>query len=78
MNLIELLQRVVGRFPIYFVQLKTLIRKEGILNTSKKVFKKVFRFVLSGGKGSRLMALTYGDWMKNIEGRYLIKKNTQI
>ena len=71
MNLIELLQRVVGRFPIYFVQLKTLIRKEGILNTSKKVFKKVFRFVLSGGKGSRLMALTYGDWMKNIEGRYL-------
>ncbi len=70
MNIKELSQRVLGRLPIYSTQLKTLVRKEGVLNTSKKVFKKVYRFAKSGGKASRLMDITYGDWMRNIESKY--------
>lgn len=71
MKIIDIFQRVFNRLPVYMVQFKTLVRKQGLLFTFKKVFKKVFRFVLSGGKASRLMDITYGEWMSNVEGKYL-------
>ncbi len=71
MKITELFQRIVSRIPIYFKQLFTSFKKNGILNTFKRVFKKVWRFVRTGGDGSRLMRISYGEWMENVEGKYL-------
>jgi len=71
MKIIDIFQRVLRRLPIYIIQFKTLVRKQGLLFTLKKIFKKIYRFVLSGGKASRLMDITYGEWMSNIESKYL-------
>ena len=71
MKIIETIQRVFKRLPIYFVQFKTLVRKRGILFTLKKTFKKIFRYILSGGDGSKLMRIQYGEWMSNVEAKYL-------
>ena len=71
MKFIDIFQRVFKRLPIYFVQFKTLVRKRGILFTLKKTFKKIFRYILSGGDGSKLMRIQYGEWMSNVEAKYL-------
>ncbi|KKP44653.1 MAG: family 2 glycosyl transferase [candidate division WS6 bacterium GW2011_GWF1_33_233] len=71
MKIIDIFQRVFNRLPVYMVQFKTLVRKQGLLFTLKKVFKKIFRFVLSGGNSSKLMEIQYGEWMSNIESKYL-------
>lgn len=71
MNLIEIFQRIVQRLPIYFKQLVSSFRKNGILNTLKRVLKKIFRFIVTGGDGSKLMRISYGEWMRNVESKYL-------
>lgn len=71
MKVIDIFQRVVNRLPIYFTQFKTLVKKQGLFFTLKKVFKKIYRFVVSGGKASKLLDLTYGEWMSNVESKYL-------
>lgn len=71
MKLIDIFQRVFNRLPIYLVQFKSLVKKKGIFFTLKKIFKKIFRFVVTGGDGSKLMRIQYGEWMSNIESKYL-------
>lgn len=71
MKTFEIFQRVVGRMPVYLRQLVNSFKKNGILNTFKKIFKKIFRFVVAGGDGSKLMRLAYDEWMENVEGMYL-------
>lgn len=71
MKLIETFQRIVQRLPIYFKQLFASFRKNGFLNTIKRVVKKLFRFIVTGGDGSKLMRISYGEWMSNVESEYL-------
>ena len=71
MKIIELFQRIVSRIPIYFKQLITSFKKHGILNTFKRILKKIWRFVITGGDGSKLMRISYGEWMENVESEYL-------
>lgn len=71
MKTFEIFQRVVSRMPVYLRQLVNSFRKNGILNTFRKIFKKIFRFVVTGGDGSKLMRLAYDEWMENVEGMYL-------
>ena len=71
MKITELFQRIFSRIPIYFKQLLSSFKKNGILNTFKRVFKKVWRFVITGGDGSKLMRISYGEWMENVESKYL-------
>ena len=60
MKTFEIFQRVVSRMPVYLRQLVNSFRKNGILNTFRKIFKKIFRFVVTGGDGSKLMRF-YSD-----------------
>ena len=71
MKLIEIFQRVIQRLPIYFNQLFSSFRKNGFFNTLKRIFKKIFRFIVTGGDGSKLMRISYGEWMRNVESVYL-------
>ena len=75
MNVFELCKRIVKRLPIYFSQFITLLRKEGVIETFKRVYKKVVRFVKSRGDSSRLLNISYGEWMMNVEGKYLNEKS---
>jgi len=67
--------RVSKRVPLYLYQFRTLVKKIGIFKTLKRVCKKTYRFVISGGDCSRLMRVSYGDWMKNVESKYLNEKS---
>ena len=71
MDLIDTSKRVIKRTPIYFTQFKTLLRKEGVIATFEKGFKKMYRFVRSGGDSSRLLNISYPKWIKNVESKYL-------
>lgn len=71
MNILELPKRIFNRLPLYFSQFKTLLKKDGVCNTFKKVFKKLFRFLVSGGDGGKMNRMLYRDWMKSIESTYL-------
>lgn len=71
MDLIDTSKRVIKRTPIYFTQFKTLLRKEGVIATFEKGFKKMYRFVRSGGDSSRLLNISYPSWIKNVESKYL-------
>jgi len=71
MRIIELIQRIVSRIPVYFKQLTTSFKKNGILATCKRVFKKVWRFIITGGDGSKLLRVSYEEWMENVESKYL-------
>lgn len=77
MKLKEIFQRVIQRTPIYFKQLSSSIRKNGLLVTVKRIFKKIFRFVITGGDGSKLMRISYGEWRSNIEEKYLNEESMQ-
>lgn len=71
MDLIDTCKRVIKRTPIYFTQFKTLLRKEGVVNTFERGFKKVYRFVRSGGDSSKLLDISYPSWIENVESKYL-------
>ena len=71
MDLIDTSKRVIKRTPIYFTQFKTLLRKDGVIATFEKGFKKMYRFVKSGGDSSRLLNISYPNWIKNVESKYL-------
>jgi len=71
MKIVELFKRVFARLPIYITQFKNLLKKDGFIHTFKKVFKKIYRFVITGGDGSKLMRVSYGEWRNNIEAKYL-------
>ena len=71
MDLIDTSKRVIKRTPIYFTQFKTLLRKDGVVNTFKKGFKKMLRFVRSRGDSSKLLDISYPSWIKNVESKYL-------
>lgn len=71
MDLIDTSKRVIKRTPIYFTQFKTLLRKEGVAATLKRGFIKMYRFVRSGGDSSRLLNISYPNWIKNVESKYL-------
>ncbi len=71
MDLIDTCKRVIKRTPIYFTQFKTLLRKDGVVNTFKKGFKKMLRFVRSRGDSSKLLDISYPSWIKNVESKYL-------
>ena len=71
MDLIDTSKRVIKRTPIYFTQFKTLLRKDGVIATLKRGFKKMYRFVRSGGDSSRLLNISYPNWIKNVESKYL-------
>jgi len=71
MDLIDTCKRVIKRTPIYFTQFKTLLRKEGVVNTFERGFKKMLRFVRSGGDSRKLLDISYPSWIKNVESKYL-------
>ncbi|HPQ79275.1 MAG TPA: glycosyltransferase, partial [Candidatus Dojkabacteria bacterium] len=77
MKLFELFQRVIQRIPIYFKQLVTSLKKNGPFITLKRIFKKIYTFVITGGDSSKLMRVSYGEWMSNIEGKYLNEESMQ-
>ena len=71
MKLFDIIERVFKRIPIYKQQFKTLVKKEGLKSTLLKIWKKLWRFILSGGESSKLMKLQYAEWMQNVEAKYL-------
>ena len=75
MDLIDTSKRVIERTPIYFTQFKTLLRKDGVVNTFERGFKKMYRLVRSGGDSSRLLNISYPSWIKNVESKYLNEKS---
>jgi len=74
MNEVELIKRILARIPLYFKQLTTLLRREGVVFTLKKLFRKIYRFVVSGGDVSKLRRVQYIEWMDEVESRYLDRK----
>ena len=70
----EIIKRILDRIPLYFQQFKTLLRKEGLWVTCKRMFRKIYRFVVSGGDVSRLRRVQYIEWMDEVEVKYLNKK----
>jgi len=77
MRIFEIIGRVFKRVPLYLHQFRTLVKKIGIVKTLKRVCKKTYRFIISGGDCSRLMRVSYGDWMKNVESKYLNEGSLQ-
>ncbi len=75
MDLIVICKRVIKRTPIYFTQFRTLLKKEGVVATFERGFKKIYRFVKSGGDSSRLLDISYPSWIKNVESKYLNEKS---
>ncbi len=71
MDLIDTSKRVIKRTPIYFTQFKTLLRKDGVVNTFDRGFKKMYRFVRSRGDSRKLLDISYPSWIKNVESKYL-------
>lgn len=71
MNILELPKRIFNRLPLYFSQFKNSLKKEGFFKTLKRIFKKTYRFIITGGDTSKLNRVTYRDWMENVEGKYL-------
>jgi hypothetical protein len=63
----EIIKRILDRIPLYFQQFKTLLKKEGLVVTCKRMFRKIYRFVVSGGDVSRLRRVQYIEWMDEIE-----------
>jgi O-antigen biosynthesis protein len=74
MKVFEIIKRIFNRIPIYRQQFRTVLKKEGFWKTIKRILKKAYRFVISGGDCSRLMRLQYSDWMEKVEGKYLNEK----
>jgi O-antigen biosynthesis protein len=62
---------VIHRIPVWVSQAKTILFREGPLNLFKRGFRKLYRFVFFRGDPHRMHRFNYGDWMKNIEARYL-------
>lgn len=75
MKLKEIFQRVIQRFPIYLVQFKTLVKKEGVFFTFKRASKKIFRFLHSRGRVGDLNRILFKEWMSNVESVYLNQKS---
>jgi GT2 family glycosyltransferase len=75
MNAIEIIKKILDRIPLYFKQLTTLLRKKGVGFTLKKLFRKVYRFVVSGGDVSRLRRVQYIEWMDEVELKYLNRES---
>ena len=71
MDLIDTCKRVIKRTPIYFTQFKTLLRKDGVVNTFERGFKKMLRFVRSRGDSRKLLDISYPSWIENVESKYL-------
>ena len=69
----EIIKRILDRIPLYFQQFKTLLKKEGLVVTCKRMFRKMYRFVVSGGDVSRLRRVQYIEWMDEVEVKYLNK-----
>lgn len=64
-------RRLKARLPVWFAQGRTIARREGYIGLIKRSARKISRFAVYGGDPSRFHRLYYGDWMKNIESRYL-------
>jgi hypothetical protein len=77
MKITELFQRIVSRIPIYYKQLLASFKKNGVLDTFKRVLKKIWRFLIAGGDGSKLMRISYGEWMENVESKYLNEESME-
>jgi GT2 family glycosyltransferase len=75
MNIFELIKSTCNRIPIYRQQFVTVTKKHGLLNALYRVFRKVFKFVISGGNISKLRKIQYVEWMENIESKYLNTKS---
>ncbi|HRX44133.1 MAG TPA: glycosyltransferase, partial [Candidatus Dojkabacteria bacterium] len=75
MNIIEIIQRIFNRVPIYLVQFKTLVKKEGVFFTFKRASKKIFRFLHSRGRVGDLNRILFKEWMSNVESVYLNQKS---
>ncbi|NLE31017.1 glycosyltransferase [Candidatus Dojkabacteria bacterium] len=75
MKLKEIFQRVIQRLPIYLVQFKTLVKKEGVFFTFKRATKKIFRFLHSRGRVGDLNRILFKEWMSNVESVYLNQKS---
>ena len=71
MGLVDAVNRVIKRLPIYWQQYKTIVNNEGIFKANLKTIKKASRFIITGGSKARLSKLNYKDWQKNIESEYL-------
>jgi GT2 family glycosyltransferase len=75
MDVVETTKRIIDRIPLYFKQFTTLLRKEGLIPTLKKVYRKIYRFVVSKGDVSRLRRVQYVEWMEEVEVKYLNKES---
>jgi len=75
MRALETIKRILDRIPLYFQQFKTLLRKEGLVATCKRMFRKIYRFVVSKGDVSKLREVQYTEWMDEVEGKYLNEKS---
>ncbi len=64
-------KRLKSRVPIWFAQIKTVIAREGIFGLVGKVYTKVYRYIFFSGDPHRIHKAQYGDWMKNVESKYL-------
>ncbi|MFA7683152.1 MAG: glycosyltransferase, partial [Candidatus Dojkabacteria bacterium] len=78
MKLFEATERIIKRVPLYFQQFRTLIKKVGVLEALKKACKKACRFIVTGGDSSKLMRVSYKEWIENIESEYLNEKRMLI
>ncbi len=74
MKLFIIIIRILKRMPLYIQQFKTVLRKEGLWETVVRIFKKAYRFIVSGGDCSRLRKPQYVEWMEKVESRYLNEK----
>ena len=75
MRVLETIKRILDRIPLYSQQFKTLLRKEGLVATCKRMFRKIYRFVVSKGDVSKLREVQYTEWMDEVEGKYLNEKS---
>lgn len=69
--------RVVSRIPVWMSQAETLLFREGPVKLTKRGGRKLYRYLFYHGDPHRMHRFNYGDWMKNIEDRYLNKEYMQ-
>lgn len=63
--------RLRARFPMWITQAKTVIEREGIIGFILRGSKKAYRTLRYSSDPHTFHRVHYGDWMKNIESRYL-------
>jgi hypothetical protein len=68
---ISTVKQIISRIPTWARQGKTILFREGPVGLIRRGWRKMYRFLLYSGDPHRMHRFNYGDWMKNIEARYL-------